>query len=163
MTIIWNNSYSVGLEEIDQQHQQLIILMNRLELITKYSPNSINYTEKLITVIEQLINYTVLHFSTEEVLMKMFDYPDYENHKNGHEKFVLLVSEKKQDLLTLIEIEPDIQKRNEYVCAQAKEIFEYLQNWLLNHIMKSDKLYSEFFIKIQNKAKKSGGWLSIFN
>lgn len=160
MPIIWNNSYSVGLEEIDSQHKQLIVLMNRLELITKFNPTSENYADKFMNVLNELTNYTILHFATEEVLMKMFDYPDFDNHKLVHEKFVNLIKEKKHDLEMFIQVEQDLNKKNEFISAMATELFDFLQKWLINHIMKTDKVYTEFFIKIKNKAKKSGGWLS---
>ena len=41
-----------------------------------------------------------------------------------------------------------------------KMILKFLQNWLITHILKSDKQYTEFFLEIQKKAKKQGGWFA---
>jgi len=164
--IYWKKEYSVNLEEIDEQHKVLIKLINNLENIYENMDSYSNFDSLLMGTLNELKNYTILHFSTEEVLMRMFDYDDFEEHKAGHDKFVALVNKniiKVGELLTRRAKSKNVDEKErikEEVEVLIKGILEFLQNWLIKHIMKSDKEYVEFFNKIQSKAKSSGGWLS---
>lgn len=40
------------------------------------------------SIIDELVDYTVSHFRTEEEMMKRTGYPDLENHKQIHQQFV---------------------------------------------------------------------------
>lgn len=46
-----------------------------------------NFTE-IYNLIEELRNYTVYHFDTEEELFIKYNYSDYENHKKEHDEFI---------------------------------------------------------------------------
>jgi hemerythrin len=158
MPIVWSKSYSIGVDEIDSQHKKLILLINRLEVLSTMNPTKPEYNHSVTELIFELVNYTVLHFATEEVLMSMFEYPGCESHKKSHEKFVQLVSSKKINLEYLI-----AQKDYEKIQAELLDIFNFLENWLISHILKSDAEYTEFFLAIKKKAKKSGGWFSFLS
>lgn len=166
MPIRWSSEYSVGLDEIDEQHKSLISIINKLEMVTLINPETAGYNNQLMKILEELINYTVLHFATEELMMKMFDYQDFVEHKKGHDDFVNLVLDKKTELEKLLKDDAGSKIQNNIKALQvgkgAKEIYDFLQKWLLTHIMKTDMKYTSFFIKIQDKAKKSGGWKSLF-
>jgi len=82
--IEWEDSYSVGVEEIDQQHKQLFDIVNDL-----IRANKLNKGKKEIgRVLNFLADYTVKHFEDEEKLQQNSGYPDYEAHKRLHEQFV---------------------------------------------------------------------------
>ena len=79
--IPWSEELIVGLQEIDEQHKILIGLINRL-----FSQAILHTADKatLSGILEDLIQYTIIHFSVEESLFRIFDYPDAENHQVHH-------------------------------------------------------------------------------
>ncbi|OCL28099.1 chemotaxis protein [Orenia metallireducens] len=82
--IEWDDSYSVGIEAIDKQHKQLFNIVNDL-----ISANKLNKGKKEIgKVLNFLADYTVKHFKDEEKLQQDSGYPDYESHKELHDKFL---------------------------------------------------------------------------
>ena len=83
--IEWNDSLSVHVMEIDNQHKGLIDLINDIyELIR----SGIDDKMQVISIISDLRAYTVVHFGTEERYMDSYDYPDIQLHKNEHKYFV---------------------------------------------------------------------------
>lgn len=155
MLITWSKEYSIGLDQIDNQHKKLIFLINKLEVLTMYDSKHADFKQRLDVILQELLNYTVLHFSTEEVLMDMFEYKESAEHKRTHDSFVELIK-MEQEKLELLIANKDFEK----VDAELKMILKFLQNWLITHILKSDKQYTEFFLEIQKKAKKQGGWFA---
>ncbi len=43
MPINWNKDYSTGVEQIDNQHKKLIFLINKLEVLSMYSPDHLDF------------------------------------------------------------------------------------------------------------------------
>ena len=120
----WSDEYSVGITEIDNQHRGLVIIINELfSLISDGKAKS-----KLNDIFDHLKNYTEKHFLAEETMMFKFAYTDLENHKNEHKKFIQRLSELKDDFV------------NEKVTISL-EVLIFLKDWLLNHILVSDKKY----------------------
>jgi len=123
--IIWNDNYSVGVKEIDDQHKQLFELINQTHRVM---------TEKQgrdagKKVIDGLVDYTIYHFSHEEGLMRKAEYSDYDEHIKKHEKLVGQVA--------------DFQKKfNSGEAEINQELMKFLKDWLSNHIMGQDKFYT---------------------
>lgn len=125
--IIWDASYSVGIEKIDEQHKEILGLINRLD---NYLKNGV--TEKEIEeVANELFDYAEFHFRTEEDLMEKYLYPMKAEHIEEHRKFVKKINEIKneKDLFT-----------------KGLEIITFLYDWLLNHISTEDKKYTPYFL-----------------
>ena len=129
--IIWNDIYSVGIKEIDSQHKQLVNMINSLYK----DMNSDKPPQELSNVLNSLTDYTIKHFSTEEELMMKYDYADFNEHKDEHTQLV-----------------NDIKKfRADYVAGKVSlsmDIAKYLKDWLMNHIMETDKKLGEFLNKL---------------
>ncbi len=122
----WKDEYSVGIESIDNDHKQLIYLLNQFTIAYDYAMNE-SFEAKAFY---DLLEYTRYHFKREEELMQENSYPDFEAHKLQHEKminqteeFVRIYQEKGHDSL--------------------KEVSDFLTHWLINHINGTDKEYSE--------------------
>ncbi len=80
----WDESFSVGVKEIDEQHKKLISILNTL-----YHAMSRGKGKEILThIIEELKNYAVYHFSTEEEYMKKFNCKIYKEHKALHDEFM---------------------------------------------------------------------------
>ena len=131
--IIWDDSYSVGIVKIDQQHQQLIDIINRLE-DEKRSGGVI------LSVISDLSHYVKEHFSYEESLMEQAGYADLQEHKQSHKEF--------RQWLDSVKIAYSSGYAESYDIADSVQ--SYLQDWLLKHIMVSDMAYSEQVINKSN-------------
>ena len=72
----WSEKFMLGITEIDEQHKQIVDLINNLsELKTKDRNN-----EDLEGVVNGLISYTKTHWSFEERLLKQHEYPEFASH-----------------------------------------------------------------------------------
>lgn len=63
--IEWTPALEVGLEEMDRQHRQLVKILNELHQAMQAGGRQ----RDLMRVMDELLQYTKYHFSTEERLM----------------------------------------------------------------------------------------------
>jgi len=126
----WKDDYSVGIDSIDLQHKKLLNLINQLQTAVDYSTGEQFEREAL----DELVDYTKTHFSYEEGLLKDNEYPDYEPHKEQHEKMFKKVGE----------VLSEYEKDHDTAMSNAAE---YLKHWLINHINGTDKEYSSYLIE----------------
>lgn len=126
--IIWDESFSVGIQEIDEQHKELIRMINKLIGREDISVGS----ETISDILNEMTQYAGYHFQTEEQYMLEYDYPDYSSHKNQHTVFKKKAVAFCMDTVAYKETIP-------------KEILTYLKNWLIHHILKIDMMYKSFF------------------
>jgi len=127
--IYWTDSLSVKIDSIDSEHKTLIDMINDFyENINKKSNN-----ENVLNLIKGLKNYSIQHFGREEMLMRQYSYPYFEDHKKQHNDFILKV----------ISIEEKIKKGTIII---SFEITNFLRDWLKHHIQETDKKYTEFFL-----------------
>jgi len=82
--IEWSNEISVGIEEIDAQHRVLVDLLNEIHEAIQQG-RTLEVTKGIV---DRLDEYTRVHFAVEESLMRILHYPDYERHKEEHEKLI---------------------------------------------------------------------------
>lgn len=67
----WKQEFELGIPSIDEQHKRLLDIGNRInELLTNHDDTDDNYDE-IHTVIQELKDYTVYHFKTEEDLFEV--------------------------------------------------------------------------------------------
>lgn len=126
----WSDEYSVGIQEIDEQHQVLVGMINELYVSMAQKDGS----EKIGAILSRLVDYTKIHFAVEECLMRMFNYPGYEPHKRIHDALVERVGE----------LVGKYQKGDGQVSV---ELLFLLKDWLLDHIKEKDTDYAPFLIK----------------
>ena len=125
VVISWTPKLSVSNEEIDKQHQGLIQLSNDLpETLEKKNINRIIFL---------LYKYTREHFKAEELLMSSVDYPDLPAHKVKHDDLIEKLNNFALESLTC-----------DY---DAKKLKEFIQEWIIDHILDADKQYAEFIQK----------------
>lgn len=123
----WNDSLSVGIGSIDKQHMVLIDLINELYR----EMNSDNGQPVIGKALGKLIEYTETHFQFEEKLFAKHNYQDKNAHEEVHRKLVAQVI--------------DFQKKFKQGDADVSlELMEFLKDWLINHIKKTDKQYAPF-------------------
>jgi len=128
MPIKWDDSYSVGIEEIDNQHKKIIKIINQvLEIIEEESLD-----DNLKTIIKELIDYSNYHFKFEEDYFEKFNYEDKDSHLEKHGEF----------RAQLMKISQEFQDDK---MEAAYQIIDFLENWLIDHINGTDKRYIECF------------------
>jgi len=90
--ITWTEILLVGHKALDDQHKNLIGIINRfLTAADKgYSPN------ELESILHDLVDFTREHFNTEEKMMKEWDYSEYADHKREHERLIGDIDEFRQ-------------------------------------------------------------------
>jgi hemerythrin len=133
----WNDSYSVGVELIDNQHKELIMMTN--ELFAGCEKGGTAAEIYFMKTIQGAVRYVKTHFATEEIILERFKYPDFLVHKKEHENFVAKVLEEVRDFESLRNFVP-------------MDFARYLQDWVLTHIALSDKKYGVFFDDLRKKG-----------
>ncbi len=125
-TIEWDERYSVGVRELDEQHKQLFRMFDGLIESMETAVNS----QTVSDLLADLREYALVHFETEERYMSECGYPDLENHKWTHEQFRMKVD----DLCSGGAIQAGQVRRDMLV---------FLYDWLSTHILSCDKKYAQ--------------------
>ncbi|WP_263771292.1 bacteriohemerythrin [Propionivibrio soli] len=122
----WTDDLSVGNTMIDNDHQHLFALVNKLyEAMSSGKGNAV-----LGEILDELITYTKSHFGREERLMQQLSYPEYSGHKAEHDKLVSEVSE----------LERSFQAG---AMTLSSKVYMFLNDWLNTHIKARDKLLGQ--------------------
>jgi len=120
--INWDNSFSVGVDDIDKQHQKLIELINDLHDAMMCGKND----AVLESVLASVADYTDYHFSFEENLMDETGYPDSAEHKAAH-----------QEIKTKLQgLQADFPHHK---AGANMRVMEFLQNWLIGHVITAEQ------------------------
>jgi len=126
--INWNDTYSVQIEEIDNQHKKLIALINELfDSMQKGQSRTV-----IGRILNDLIDYTAIHFKTEETYFDRFNYEGSSEHKEKHKRLVDNV----------IKVKSDFESGKISVSA---DLLKFLKRWLFEHILETDKKYITCF------------------
>lgn len=122
----WEDEYCLGLEAIDEQHKSLVSLINDIwQSIVEKSANT-----QVFALINELETYTLAHFAAEETYMQTTRYPDFARHRDEHQEFVARISAEKSKAMVTGQLSLDLTY--------------YLRDWLVQHILISDKQYAEY-------------------
>ncbi|MBT3253530.1 MAG: hemerythrin family protein [Candidatus Marinimicrobia bacterium] len=124
----WDSSYSVGIQEIDDQHQKLIDFINELELALGKSDNR----ETVVKVLNGIVFYTKDHFAQEELYFRQFDYDKTDDHITEH-----------ADLIT--QVEKLVYQFEVNGTFDIPNVIEFLKAWLIEHILGADQEYVSCF------------------
>lgn len=120
MPIEWDDNLKTGISLIDDQHQELLVMLNRLERF-RYG------RESFFEAFEELQAYVDIHFKTEEDYMIQIEYYGYEEHKSCHDKFV-------EDLRIIRNRMEDVEN----ISDLGDELFRFVGDWITNHYSNED-------------------------
>jgi hemerythrin len=127
--ILWQDSLSVGIELIDSQHKQWIEHFNNAAQAVTFRQNQSQISKTL----GFLMDYTVVHFTTEEKHMAQNNYPGLQEHKAMHDRL----------RSTLAGLVKDFE--DEGVSPKLFEAIDtFLGNWLIQHIQEVDMKFGVF-------------------
>ncbi|MCG8452298.1 MAG: bacteriohemerythrin [Spirochaetales bacterium] len=133
--MVWDNDYSVGVKEIDEQHKQLFKLIERFK--TAISDENLDIWEEMRRILIFLVKYASYHFEAEEALMQRIHYPQLDAHKVMHATLIG----------RLREVLERLKAQKSY---KPIEFYYLLMNWLTDHILAEDS-------KIGNHYSAMGG------
>jgi hemerythrin-like metal-binding protein len=123
--VTWQNSLSVGVPEMDRQHQTLIQLLNEFHK----AMNERHAKEKIQQTLDALATYTVNHFKAEEAYMSKNHFAGLDAHKKIHANLIKEVQA----------LQAKCRAGEQLVPAS---VMKFMWNWLQNHIVKEDKQYA---------------------
>lgn len=115
----WNEQLNLGVPLLDEQHIQMVALLNRIGAAIKEG----NEEESIMALFEELAALTHVHFETEQQLMDELDYADNTAHRQEHRK--------------LLEELRSIQRQ--FDSASPLLTLQTLKDWLRSHITHSDR------------------------
>ena len=132
----WDDHFNTGIEIIDVQHRKLVALLNRLATLVAYQSND----DALNSIFDELIQYTLYHFKTEEEVWHQ-DLDDdmlESGHQEVHQNFIDTVLRLKE------------QQRTRPLAELADEALEFLARWLASHILESDRYMAQIVFALKD-------------
>ncbi|HEY4743449.1 MAG TPA: bacteriohemerythrin [Desulfuromonadaceae bacterium] len=129
MGIQWRDSLAIGVDQIDNQHRELLQRFNAL-LGACEAGKGMDELKRLLVFLD---DYIVEHFRDEEHLQRTSGYPDYAAHKQEHDSFIERVMAVKDEI-----------SAEGVAVHHVMETNNMLLKWLLNHISKVDTGLGKF-------------------
>ena len=142
--INWSNTLSCGIRLIDEQHMELVNLVN--EMFCHVTGNVEQEDIYFNKIIHEAVKYVKVHFSTEEKIMHATKFAGFTEHKRAHDNFILRVAEIASDSSTGTRL-------------SLYSFTKFLKDWILSHIAVMDKQYFVYLKQIA--THKMDGKLSI--
>jgi hemerythrin-like metal-binding protein len=126
---VWKDSLSVGNKEIDDQHKQLLNIGSKFQ---EFGRKNKRDKSEFLSLMNELKNYTVYHFETEEKIIEKAQYPDLDEHKKIHKNFV-------SEMMAI-----DVNKFNFNNDFELDKLLRFVSKWVLSHIANTDFKYSSY-------------------
>jgi hemerythrin len=134
----WSLNLSVGIDFMDADHRKLMELLTELHDLVGTGQGQAAMVEKL----DELIDFTEQHFRLEERLMEENAYDEFEQHRQLHELLLQEVAELRQHLT--------VGEKN-----AGHEVMDFLKDWLMRHILESDKDLGGFLQRKLGRGEES--------
>jgi len=129
---LWKKSYEIKVPDVDVQHRRLVGMINELSdaMMLQSGQRTVPH------ILEKLVDYVQLHFTSEESLMEKIDYPDLEEHRQQHLEFTQKVLDFK--------VKHTCEKTLDTV-----ELLNFLCDWLKMHILECDKAIGSYMRRVE--------------
>jgi hemerythrin len=124
----WRDTFSIGVKELDEQHRQLLALVNSLH--AALSDRLIDRLEVYDDALKDATDYIEYHFSWEERFMRDIGYPELQAQATMHAYYKSRVAEAQAD---------EGQDR-----LAPTRFLHFLRDWLLEHIAVEDRKIGAF-------------------
>lgn len=125
--IVWENSYSVNLPDIDEQHKKLIEIINQLYDAIKRGKGS----EIINALLQDLLQYTEFHLNYEIQLMRKYEFEGVDEHEEIHNKLFK-------------QVERLINQAKTDTFITSVDTLNFLMDWLMQHVCIHDKEFGEY-------------------
>lgn len=128
--IKWTDDLLIHVDEIDDQHRKLFLIINRLIVHTRTN----GPREELLDLLHALEAYIQAHFRTEEHHMAKTHYPLALSHSDGHLEFTLSIQKFMGDYDRGMEDLSD-------------KMLTFLRHWWVSHVADTDQKFGEYLKK----------------
>lgn len=132
--IVWDKHYELGIASIDNQHKELVRIAGELSNLLTEACEGDDIYDEMIRLIEELRDYTVVHFEFEEALFIKHGYPNSDEHILEHQRLI-------EEINAL-----DFQAVDNDQVAHGKSILNMLITWIFKHISGSDFKYRDYLL-----------------
>ncbi len=127
--IIWSEEFNTNIREVDDQHKKLVQIINDFDDALKE-----NRDEKtLCSILDDLLSDTSSHFTREESIMELYEYPEHGIHREEHD----ILSKEVTNMFKGYRV-GDKDK--------SEKITNYLRGWLMDHIVNEDKKLGKYLV-----------------
>ena len=120
--IKWDSKYEVHVKKIDRQHRKIVDILNKLYDLQEIAADS----QKIEKIFDDLRNYIVEHFKTEEEYLKKIECDGFDRQKEEHNAFID----------TICNYQRDYFKEKPLAVIN---LFNYVWDWFAHHILTVDK------------------------
>lgn len=142
--LVWQDELNTGIEVIDNQHRRIVDILNALLDAQQHGDRT-----AMNAVLEELVDYTLSHFTFEEALMEDAGYEFCRAHQRLHDIFAARIQQYRERFRAGEDI--------------AEELRVMLSRWLFQHIRSDDRAYIDSvkrnMLKLTSDTSE-GGWLS---
>lgn len=126
----FKDEFRTGIESIDQEHMKLFEIADRAyeTLMDDFIPDKYDY---IVEILGELKDYAEFHFKNEEEYMMSIRYKKFISHKAEHVEFM--------DKIASYDLSEVDERQREVIL----ELLEFLNDWLVHHIVENDKLIGQ--------------------
>ena len=124
----WKDEYNINVAVIDKQHRRLSELAGRVHEVLESNPQG---GQEIRQIVDDLLSFTRLHFTTEEELMLKYDYPGYEAHRAAHKQVLYRLG-------TLAELSEQPMRLATRIDPDASD------DWVTSHLLDKDAQLGKF-------------------
>lgn len=121
--LVWSEDLDTKIPEIDTQHRTMIDHINQIQRLA-LQPDATPSTESLSQALQELIDCTREHFSYEEQLLEMIEFPSLDEHRASHHEVIAGLEAQRKQVLE--------------EGADPQTLSEFLAQWLVTHIRHDD-------------------------
>lgn len=127
--ILWKKEYEVGIEVVDSQHRQLFEIAGRAFDLLKNEYITDKY-DAMVEILQELKDYAVFHFTTEEHYLEEIGYKKLFSHKMEHQSFIREIHS--------IDLEELDLNQEEHMLS----ILQFVVDWIDRHILEKDRQFA---------------------
>jgi hemerythrin len=123
----WKSDYETGDSTVDEQHQYLFKLANRIKSSGASECKPISM---------ELYQSTRVHFKAEEEIMAEFKYPALDDHKKLHVNLISTLNNLSDNY---------VETKN-----SRDDLLAIFGNWIINHILNEDLRFANFVASLED-------------
>ena len=126
MTKAKSEDLQVGVQELDSEHDLMLGLVRALDRASSSAPRV-----QVEALLQQLSEFARVHFATEEIMMRLYAYPDFARHQLEHARLVEQIE----------------QVRTEFAAGRVQPSSSFagaLQHWFSEHVRSHDVALARF-------------------
>lgn len=120
--------FLTGIDMIDKEHKVLFDILGEV-FDVMHDDNLYDKYDPIVEILGRLKDYTVKHFADEEKYMKAIKYDGLEKQQAAHDAFVDKLEESMKE---------DGDQLEDNQAEYLKSLFDFLCEWLYNHILVMD-------------------------